>query len=219
MIFALILIIVGVAIGLVLPIQSYAISSSFYTSVGILAVIDSIIGAIKASYEEEFDTAIFASGLFLNTLLAVALSWVGDKIGVPLYFAAVFVFGTRLFNNLALIRRRVIERFRAGMAFKREMQKKRSESEDRSLENDVDSASDGNGASDSRENLDKNANDSGADNSEMHVSTVPHSDASGSGEPDSKEFDSEGPGSSQLEFDSLTSAISSSGKSDSAPSS
>lgn len=119
MIFALILIIVGAAVGLMLPLQAYAISSSIYTSVGILAAIDSIIGGIKANYDEEFDLAIFASGLFLNILMAVALSWVGDKIGVPLYFAAVFVFGTRLFNNLALIRRRVIERIRRNLANKR----------------------------------------------------------------------------------------------------
>lgn len=122
MIFALILIIVGAAIGLVLPLQAYAISSSIYTSVGILAAIDSIVGGIKANYDEEFDLAIFASGLFLNILMAVALSWVGDKIGVPLYFAAVFVFGTRLFNNLALIRRRVIERIRRNMANRKKIE-------------------------------------------------------------------------------------------------
>ncbi|MDO4753699.1 MAG: small basic family protein [Bacillota bacterium] len=111
MIFVIIFVIVGISIGLAIPLQFFAISS-FYVSVGILAAIDSIVGALKASYDEEFDLAIFATGLLINTLMAMALSWVGDKIGVPLYYAAVFVFGTRLFNNLALIRRRVIERIR-----------------------------------------------------------------------------------------------------------
>lgn len=115
MIFILIFVIVGVAIGMAVPVQFFAISS-FYVSVGILAAIDSIIGALKASYDDDFDLAIFASGLFINMLMAMVLSWLGDKLGIPLYYAAIFVFGTRLFNNLALIRRRIIENWRAGMA-------------------------------------------------------------------------------------------------------
>lgn len=111
MILILVLVFVGIAIGLIIPFQLYAVSS-FYISVGILAAIDSIVGALKASYDEEFDMAIFVSGLVINTLMAVALSWIGDKIGIPLYYAAVFVFGTRLFNNLALVRRRLIEQIR-----------------------------------------------------------------------------------------------------------
>lgn len=111
MILILVLVFVGIAIGLIIPFQLYVVSS-FYISVGILAAIDSIVGALKASYDEEFDMAIFVSGLVINTLMAVALSWIGDKIGIPLYYAAVFVFGTRLFNNLALVRRRLIEQIR-----------------------------------------------------------------------------------------------------------
>lgn len=111
MILIVILIIAGVILGLYIPIEFFSITS-FYISVGILAAMDAIVGAIKATYMDEFDLAIFGSGLFINTILAVVLSWVGDRLGIPLYYAAVFVFGTRLFNNLALIRRQIILRIR-----------------------------------------------------------------------------------------------------------
>lgn len=112
MIFVLILICIGVAIGLLVPYQFTAAVSSIYFSVGILAAIDSILGGLKASYENKFDILIFVSGFVVNIILAMLLSWLGDNLGVPLYYAAIFVFGTRLFNNMASIRRLIIERFR-----------------------------------------------------------------------------------------------------------
>ncbi len=112
MVFILIFIVVGIVIGLFFPIPMFAISS-FYISVGILAAIDAIIGALKASYHDEFDLLIFLSGLFINMLMAMALSWMGDKLGVPLYYVAVFVFGTRLFNNLAIIRHKIVDNIRS----------------------------------------------------------------------------------------------------------
>jgi small basic protein len=37
--------------------------------------------------------------------LAGLLAFVGDRLGVELYYAAIVAFGVRLFNNLAIIRR------------------------------------------------------------------------------------------------------------------
>ncbi|MDO4799485.1 MAG: small basic family protein [Bacillota bacterium] len=105
----LICLVLGVLLGLWFPFQFTTISS-LYFSVGILAAIDSIAGAIKASFEEKFDAAIFVSGFFINASLAILLSYLGDKLGVPMYYAAIFVFGTRLFNNIALVRLGVLER-------------------------------------------------------------------------------------------------------------
>ena len=36
------------------------------------------------------------------------LDWLGEKLGIPLYLAAVVVFGTRLFQNFAEIRRELL---------------------------------------------------------------------------------------------------------------
>ena len=46
-------------------------------------------------------------------MLAAVLAYVGDRLGVPVYLAAVIVFGGRIFNNFAVIRRLLIEKARA----------------------------------------------------------------------------------------------------------
>lgn len=111
MILILIMTIIGVGIGFLIPFNFSAVYS-MYLSVGFLAAIDSIFGAIRASYEDRFDLLIFISGIIINTATAMVLSFLGDKLGVPLYYAAIFVFGTRLFNNIAMIRRLIINKWR-----------------------------------------------------------------------------------------------------------
>ncbi|MDN5352956.1 MAG: hypothetical protein PWQ12_1877 [Clostridiales bacterium] len=111
MLIAIIAVVVGILIGLNIPVEMTTISS-LYISVGLLAAIDSILGAMRASLENKFDGIIFLSGFFVNALMAVALSYLGDQLGVPIYYAAIFVFGTRLFNNIASIRRYTIDRYR-----------------------------------------------------------------------------------------------------------
>jgi small basic protein len=81
-----------------------------YMSVAILACLDSVFGAIRASLSKNFKADIFISGFFGNAVLAVALAYLGDKLGVPLYLAAVVVFGGRIFDNFAIIRRLLLEK-------------------------------------------------------------------------------------------------------------
>lgn len=111
MIGAILGLIIGVAIGLYIPL-TIAAGYSLYLSVGILAALDSVIGAIRANIENQFDSAIFLSGFVLNSLIAMFLAYAGDLLGIPLYYAAIFAFGMRLFNNLARIRRDMIFKFR-----------------------------------------------------------------------------------------------------------
>lgn len=109
MFFALIGILLGLAIGLMLP-YTYNTAYSLYISVAILACLDSVFGGIKANLEGKFDTGIFISGFFGNAILAAFLAYVGDRLGVPLYYAAIFTFGGRLFENFASIRRILLNR-------------------------------------------------------------------------------------------------------------
>lgn len=48
------------------------------------------------------------SGTVGNTAIAAFLTWLGQKLGIPLYLAAVVVFGTRMFQNFAEIRRELL---------------------------------------------------------------------------------------------------------------
>jgi small basic protein len=51
---------------------------------------------------------VFVSGFVSNIILAAGLTYVGDRLGVDLFLAAVVAFGVRLFDNLAIIRRHLI---------------------------------------------------------------------------------------------------------------
>ncbi|MCD6435062.1 MAG: small basic family protein [Clostridiales bacterium] len=109
----MIIVVIGIGLGLVIgyfiPITTTGVYS-IYFSVAILAALDSLFGGIRANFEDRFDSIIFISGFFGNSIIAFALAYVGDQLGVPLYYAAVFAFGTRLFNNFSIIRRYMFKR-------------------------------------------------------------------------------------------------------------
>lgn len=88
----------GVFLGLLFDIN---IPDKFspYMSVAVLACLDSVFGALKANLSNKFQPDIFISGFFGNALLAAALAYLGDKLGIPIYIAAVIVFGGRIFDS------------------------------------------------------------------------------------------------------------------------
>lgn len=111
MLFAIVGLMLGIFLGLYLPI-TYPATYSLYISVAILAALDSVFGALRASVENKFNTDIFVSGFFGNAILAGFLAYIGDRLGVPLYYAAIFAFGGRLFQNFAIIRRHLLSKLR-----------------------------------------------------------------------------------------------------------
>jgi small basic protein len=76
-----------------------------YLSLAALAGLDAICGGIRAGLEGKFSDDIIITGFAMNTLLAAALAYLGDRIGVDLFLAAVVLLGGRVFLNLSLIRR------------------------------------------------------------------------------------------------------------------
>lgn len=76
-----------------------------YLSIAILAAFDTLFGGIRAHLQNVYDEKVFISGFFFNIVLAASLAFLGVHIGVDLYLAAVFAFGVRLFQNIAVIRR------------------------------------------------------------------------------------------------------------------
>ena len=100
---------IGVIIGLTTNIN---IPDKFspYMSVAMLACLDSVFGAVRASLSKNFQADVFISGFFGNAALAAALAYLGDKLGIPIYIAAVIVFGGRIFDNFAIVRRLLLEK-------------------------------------------------------------------------------------------------------------
>ena len=104
---------IGLLLGIILGfIVNVNIPEKFspYMSVAILACLDSVFGALKANLSKKFQANIFISGFFGNAILAALLAYLGDKLGIPIYIAAVIVFGSRIFDNFAVIRRIIIEK-------------------------------------------------------------------------------------------------------------
>lgn len=97
----------GVLLGLVLQVD-VSFELARYSAVGILAALDSVLGAIRAELDGSYDNRIFLSGFVTNALVAVLLTFVGDRLGLDLYLVALITFGLRIFNNVALIRRHLL---------------------------------------------------------------------------------------------------------------
>ena len=108
---AIIGLLIGIILGFVLDVN-ISDKLSPYMSVAILACLDSVFGAIRGNLSKNFQADIFISGFFGNALLAAGLAYLGDKLGIPIYMAAVIVFGGRIFDNFAIIRRLLLEEFK-----------------------------------------------------------------------------------------------------------
>jgi small basic protein len=98
---------IGLVVGSLLRVEVPA-QYSRYTAMAILAALDSVLGAARAEVEGAYNNRVFITGLLANALLAGLLTFIGDRLGVELYLAAIVAFGVRLFDNLARIRRRFI---------------------------------------------------------------------------------------------------------------
>ena len=100
--------IVGALIGVNIPMIPYTYSG--YLAIAIIAALDSVFGAISSSLQKKFDMKIFISGFFVNAILAMALTYLGQRLNVDIHLAAVVVFVGRMFNNLGTIRRYYVEK-------------------------------------------------------------------------------------------------------------
>ena len=123
MIFVAILIgcIVGALIGLNSPIIPYTYSG--YLAIAIIAALDSVFGGITSSLNKTFDLKVFLSGFFGNAILSILLTYLGQKLNVDIYLAAIVVFVGRMFTNLAMIRRHYLDKL---VKYRQEKAKKQS---------------------------------------------------------------------------------------------
>jgi small basic protein len=96
--------VVGIILGLMTDIRIPEEYSN-YLSIAILAALDTLFGGIRAHLQNIYDEKVFVSGFFFNIMLALVLAFLGVQLGVDLYLAAIFAFGVRLFQNIAVIRR------------------------------------------------------------------------------------------------------------------
>jgi len=103
--------VLGVMIGINAPIIPYTYSS--YLAIAIIAALDSVFGGITSVLKKNFDLKIFLSGFFGNAILSMILTYLGERLNVDIYLAAIIVFVGRMFTNLSIIRRYYIDKWSA----------------------------------------------------------------------------------------------------------
>ena len=111
------IVIVSVLLGLVIGYSSPLVIPVAYSkifSVALVAALDAAFGGLRAVVSERFDKRVFVTGFFSNTLLAAALVFIGDRLGIDLYYVALLAFGFRMFKNLAMLRRYLLRDYRSG---------------------------------------------------------------------------------------------------------
>ena len=94
--------------GINAPTISYTYSG--YLAIAIIAALDSVFGGITSVVKGNFDIKIFISGFFGNAILSMLLTYLGQKLNVDIYLAAIIVFVGRMFTNLSIIRRYFIDK-------------------------------------------------------------------------------------------------------------
>ena len=117
--------VIGAILGINAPVISYTYSS--YLSIAIVAALDTVFGGIASVVKGNFDFKVFLSGFFGNSILAIALTYLGNRLNVDIYLAAIIVFVGRMFTNLAIIRRYYIDK----IAFMVENKKKNNTSSEK----------------------------------------------------------------------------------------
>lgn len=101
--------VIGLLLGGFIPISYVPQEYSKFMSVALMAGLDTVFGGIRANFEDSFDSTVFVSGFFTNTLLAAGIVYMGERLMIDLYFVAILTFGLRIFQNMAIIRRYIFK--------------------------------------------------------------------------------------------------------------
>ena len=99
---------IGVIVAMASNVHFYGIGAR-YMAVACLAGLDTVLGGIRSGYEGKFQNDVFFTGFIANTVIAFAIAMLGDRIGIDLFVVVTLVMGMRIFNNLGVIRRYLLQ--------------------------------------------------------------------------------------------------------------
>ena len=103
--FALLALLVGIVAGLIFQ-PSLPAGLAPYLPVVVVAALDVVLEGVRDRLEGGYNEGELLVGFLANSLLAVFVVWLGDRLGAPdLTIGVIIVFGIRMFQNLTGIRR------------------------------------------------------------------------------------------------------------------
>ena len=81
-----------------------------YLPIAVIAALDAVFGAARASLEGIFNDRVFVISFLSNVVVAALIVFLGDQLGVgaQLSTGVVVVLGLRIFSNVAAIRRHLL---------------------------------------------------------------------------------------------------------------
>ncbi|HCE59856.1 small basic family protein [Janibacter terrae] len=102
--------VVGVILGLVLQ-PDVPIWLQPYLPIAVIAALDAVFGAVRATLDGIFDDKVFVVSFLSNVVVAAFIVFLGDQLGVgsQLSTGVVVVLGVRIFSNVASIRRHLFK--------------------------------------------------------------------------------------------------------------
>jgi small basic protein len=105
--------VLGLAVGIVLGLlftPDVPLSLQPYLPIAVVAALDAVFGAARAYLDGLFDDRVFVVSFVSNVLIAAAIVFLGDKLGVggQLSTGVIVVLGIRIFSNVAAIRRHLL---------------------------------------------------------------------------------------------------------------
>ena len=116
---------IGAIIGINAPMIPYTYST--FLAIAVIAALDSVFGGITSVLKKNFDLTIFITGFFCNSILSIALTYLGQRLNIDIYLAALVVFVGRMFTNLTIIRRYYVDLWKSKITQKVKSVKKAEE--------------------------------------------------------------------------------------------
>jgi small basic protein len=104
---ALLALLVGIGAGLLFE-PNLPAPVAPYLPVLVVAALDTVLEGARTRLEGGYRESEFIVAFLSNTFLASLVVWVGDRLGAPdLRIGIIVVFGVRMFQSLAAIRRQI----------------------------------------------------------------------------------------------------------------
>lgn len=100
----------GVILALTMKVHGHGVELR-YMAVACLAGLDTVLGGIRSGYEGKFQNDVFITGFITNTVISFAIAYLGYQIGIDLFVVVALVMGMRIFNNLSVIRRYLLQAY------------------------------------------------------------------------------------------------------------
>ncbi|WP_296895824.1 small basic family protein [uncultured Megamonas sp.] len=73
-------------------------------SVAILAGIESVCNAFRSIIKEKFNSKIFVMNFFVNVIIVVLFVFIGDNLGLDLYYVVLLALGFKLLQDLDIVK-------------------------------------------------------------------------------------------------------------------